>query len=459
MRSQRSPKSDAPCANLQVHWLGVAGLQPYSCNPRTHSQKQIRQIAESIEAFGFTSPILIDDAGTVLAGHGRLEAAKLLGWAKVPCIRLEHLSAAQRRAYVLADNKLAELAGWDEDLLALELRGLVELDPSFDLRLTGFEAPEIDFLLDGSQSEVTGDLEDDRVPPLPDRSVSRQGDLWILGPHRLLCGDATHEASYAALMGDERAQMVFTDPPYNVPINGHVCGLGSVQHREFVNASGEMSPSQFVAFLKNSLGQAVRVCAEGAILFVCMDWRHMGEMLEAGTAVLSPLKQLIVWSKDNAGMGTFYRSKHELIFVFKNGEAAHVNNFELGQHGRYRTNVWSYKGVNSFGKTRQDLALHPTVKPVQMIADAIKDVSSRGGIVLDCFGGSGSTLIAAEKTGRRARLLELDPLYVDTIVRRYESYAHDEAVLAATGQTFAQVAEVRSREAGISTKPQGGSDD
>ena len=278
----------------------------------------------------------------------------------------------------------------------------------------------------------------------PGPAISQPGDLWILGGHRLLCADATDSRSYEQLLGDERADMVFTDPPYNVPVAGHVSGLGAVKHREFVMASGEMTPREFTAFLSRSLGNLARYSVDGAIHFVCMDWRHMRELTEAGEAAYSELKNLIIWMKDNAGMGSFYRSRHELIFAFKAGTAAHVNNFGLGEGGRYRTNVWQYRGVNTFGKGRNaELALHPTVKPVAMIADAIKDVSRRGGIVLDAFGGSGTTLIAAHKTGRRARLLELDPLYVDTIIRRFEAYAHDDAVLAATGETFAAVSEAR----------------
>jgi DNA modification methylase len=452
--------------DVQVEWLDVAMLCPYGGNPRTHSKKQVRQIAASIEQFGFTNPILIDGAGVVLAGHGRLEAAKLLGWPRVPSIRLETLNPAQCRAYVLADNKLAELAGWDESLLAIELQGLIEIDPTFELGVIGFEPHEIDLVIEGAHQEEPGDPLDDLLPASHRTAVSRLGDLWLLGPHRLLCGDATDAQCFEVLLGNEQAQMVFTDPPYNVPIGGHVSGLGAVQHREFVSASGEMSRSEFVSFLKSSLGNLARFSIDGSIHFICMDWRHMGEMLGAGTATYSEFKQLCCWVKDNGGMGSFYRSRHELVFVFKAGTSSHLNNFELGQHGRYRTNVWNYKGANSFGKNRTaELALHPTVKPVQMIADAIKDVSERNGIVLDCFAGSGSTLIAAQKTGRRARLLELDRLYVDTIIRRYQIYGHDDAVLAATGQTFAQVTAERASLASESeplpsnTDGQGGSND
>jgi DNA modification methylase len=371
---------------------------------------------------------------TVLAGHGRLEAAKLLDMQTVPCVRLEYMSEAQKRAYVLADNKLALNAGWDETILAEELQGLLADDPGFDLGITGFTIAETDSLIEGLTPEEPGDPEDEVLPPLGEGGTRcKPGDIWALGPHRLICGSSLDTHVVAALMNGETAQMVFTDPPYNVKIEGNVGGLGAVKHREFAMASGEMSREQFVGFLRSAFANLVRFSADGSIHFICMDWRHMGEMLEAG-AVYTELKNLIVWAKDNGGMGTFYRSRHELIFAFKNGAGPHVNSFELGQHGRYRTNVWQYRGMNSMAVGRMDeLALHPTVKPVAMIADAIRDVSERGGIVLDLFGGSGSTLIAAHKTGRHAYLAELDPIYCDRIIRRYEIFAKDDAELVACG--------------------------
>ena len=371
----------------------------------------------------------------ILAGHGRVEAAKLMGMEQVPCVRLDHMTPEQKRAYVLADNKLALNAGWDDEILAEELSALLAADIDFDVEITGFSIAEIDSLVEGLIPEEPGDPDDDVVPELDAGSVRCQpGDIWQLGPHRLICGSALDPAVVAALMDGERARMVFTDPPYNVPIDGHVGGSGAVKHREFAMASGEMSKPEFTAFLRTVLREPGRFSVDGSIHFICMDWRHMDEMLAAGDGVYAELKNLIVWVKDNGGMGTFYRSRHELIFAFKNGTAPHINSFELGQHGRYRTNVWQYRGVNTLKAGRMDeLSLHPTVKPVQMIADAIKDVSGRGDIVLDLFGGSGSTLIAAHKTGRRAYLCELDPIYCDRIIRRWEAYAKDEAELIACG--------------------------
>lgn len=419
---------------LQIEHLGPDRLRPWPKNARTHSKKQVRQIAESIRTFGFTNPVLIDNSDTVLAGHGRVVAAKLLGMADVPCVRLEHMTPEQKRAYVLADNKLALNAGWDDEILAEELKQLLEIDLDFDVSVTGFSIAEIDGLVEGLEPEEPGDPADDRLPGTDVPARCRPGDIWQLGPHRLLCGSALEPDTVAALMDGKKARMVFTDPPYNVPIDGHVGGSGSIRHREFAMASGEMTTAQFTAFLEISCRNLAAFSLDGSIHFICMDWRHLGEMRSAADGVYSELKNLIVWVKDNGGMGTFYRSRHELIFAFKNGTAPHINSFELGQHGRYRTNVWHYRGVNTLKAGRMDeLALHPTVKPVQMIADAIKDVSCRGDIVLDLFGGSGSTLIAAHKTGRRACLCELDPIYCDRILARWEAYAKDEAEQGACG--------------------------
>lgn len=418
-----------------LEFLLIDQLRSSPRNARTHSRKQIRQIAESIGRFGFTNPVLIDDENRILAGHGRVEAARERGMSTVPCLRVGHLSATEKRAYVLADNKLALNAGWDEELLGLELKELTESDVEFDIGLTGFSIAEVDQLVEDLAHEDVGDPSDDRLPD-PNRVVARcrRGDIWQAGPHRIICGDARDPSVLAALMDGDKCEMVFTDPPYNVAIEGNVSGLGKVRHGEFAMASGEMTRDQFTAFLSSTFANLVAHSFDGSIHFVCMDWRHMGEMLEAGAANYSELKNLIVWVKDNGGMGTFYRSRHEQIFAFKSGTAPHINSFELGQHGRYRTNVWQYRGVNTFKSGRLDeLALHPTVKPVAMVADAIKDVSRRGGIVLDPFAGSGSTLIASHKTGRRARLCEIDPVYCDRILQRWETFAKDDAELFACG--------------------------
>lgn len=412
---------------LLIQEIALGDLIPWARNARTHSKKQIGQIADSIRTFGFTNPVLIDEDNHILAGHGRVKAANTLGMDKVPCLRLDQMTEAEKRAYVLADNKLALNAGWDDHLLALELGELLDVDLDFGIEITGFSIPEIDALIENQAPEDTGDPRDDQVPARPPARC-RPGDIWRLGPHRLICGNALDPTVLEMLMAGERARMVFSDPPYNVPIHGHARGNGKVRHREFAMASGEMTSGQFTAFLSTAFAKMAAVSLDGAIHFQCMDWRHLGEMLEAGRAAYSGLKNLIVWDKGQGGMGTFYRNRHELIFAFKVGTEPHLNTFELGQHGRYRTNVWSYRGVAAFKAGRQEeLDMHPTVKPVSMIADAIKDVSGRGDIALDAFGGSGSTLIAAEKTGRRAFLCEIDPTYCDGILARYEAYTCDRA--------------------------------
>ena len=419
----------------KLETLPVSTLRPHSRNPRTHTKKQIRQIADSIRRFGFTNPVLVDEGNSIIAGHGRVEAAKSLGLAAVPALRLEHMTEAEKRAYVIADNRLAELAGWDNELLALELGAMLDLDPDLDRALTGFDPAEIEALLNSLDQEAAGEapVEIDEKAPL----VSEVGSLWQLGNHRLICGDATDAEVYRRLLEGEKAQMVFTDPPYNVPVNGHICGLGKVQHDEFVMASGEMSEAEFTAFLTKVTRNLASFSAEGSIHFICMDWRHMGELLAAGRDAYAELKNLIVWNKDNGGMGAFYRSKHELVFAFKKGSVPHINNFGLGQHGRYRTNVWDYAGINSMRAGRaEELAMHPTVKPVAMVVDAIKDCSRRGGIVLDAFSGSGTTLMAAEQTGRRGRAIELDPRYVDVAVRRWQKATGEKALSLPSGFTF-----------------------
>ena len=425
----------------------VKDLKPWERNARLHSPKQIAQLAQSIASFGFSVPIVIDENNRVLAGNGRLSAAEHLGLSTVPCIALQHLSEVQKRAFILADNKIALNAGWDEELLALELKEILTLDETFDLEVTGFSIAETDQLIDGLSVEEPDNPEDDALPAhLDGPPITRSGDLWQLGTHRLLCGDARSTDCCSVLMQGEKAQMILTDPPYNVPVSGHVSGLGKLKHREFAMASGEMSQAEFTAFLTRIFRNLVAHSENGSIHFVFNDWRHMSEMLEAGSSTYTELKNLIVWVKTNAGMGTFYRSKHELLFAFKNGDAPHINSFELGQKGRYRTNVWNYRGMNAFGCNRDaELALHPTVKPVSLLSDAIKDVSRRSGIVLDVFGGSGSALIAAHKTGRRARIMEIDPLYCDRIIRRWQAYAKDDATLVSTGEPFSTA---RKTEAG-----------
>jgi DNA modification methylase len=376
----------------------------------------------------------------VIAGHGRVLACAELGLTEVPTVRLEHLSEAQTRAFMIADNRLTENSEWDERLLAEQLKELSTLELDFSLEATGFEMGEIDLRIEGLTPEPERDDPADALPEVQTGpAVTRPGDLWLLGSHRAFCGSALEEGAYTALMQSETAAMVFTDPPYNVRIDGNVSGLGAIHHREFAMASGELSEAEFTAFLSRTCSLLARHSVEGSLHFICMDWRHTGELLAAGREAYTEWKNLCVWTKDNGGMGSLYRSQHELVFVFKHGHAGHRNNVQLGQFGRNRSNVWRYPGANSFARQTDEgnlLALHPTVKPVAMVADAILDCTARGEVVLDAFLGSGTSVIAAERVGRRGYGLELDPMYVDTIIRRWQAFSGDEARHAASAQSF-----------------------
>jgi DNA modification methylase len=429
---------------VQVDLVPLRDLKPSTRNARTHSKKQINQIASSMVAFGWTCPILIDEHGNIIAGVGRHLAAQQLGLKRVPVIVICGLSDAEKRALALADNKIAANSGWNRAVVAAELGELATLLPecNLDLEITGFEPGEVDALAaDFGASE--GDPADE-IPTIERIAVSRNNDIWALGDHRLVCGDATNDAQARALMGRERAAMVFADPPYNVRV-ASVVGRGKIKHREFASASGEMSRDEFTSFLTSTFSLAAQYSREGSIHYVCMDWRHLTEALAAGNNVYSELKNLVVWAKTNAGQGSFYRSQHELILVFKNGHGPHQNNIELGRHGRSRSNIWTYAGVNTFRAGRLDeLSIHPTVKPVALVADAMRDCSSRGDIILDPFLGSGTTILAAERVGRRGYGMEIDPLYVDASIRRWQDFTKRDAVIKATGQTFDEVAANRS---------------
>lgn len=426
--------------NLNIAYEPIHSLKARVGNPRTHSKKQIRQVANSIKEFGFLIPVLIDTENCIIAGHCRVQAAKLLGHENVPTIRTEHLSEPQIRAYVIADNKLTLNADWDIGLLKVEFEKLS--GAGFELTLTGYETAEIDQLL---IIEEAGDGSDDAHPDFSKPAVSRPGDMWKIGRHYVLCADATKPESYTRLLNEEKAQLVFTDPPFNVPIKGHVSGLGKVKHEEFAMASGEMSQQEFTNFLNTIFKNLMDHSVEGSIHYICMDWRHIGEVLNAAEGTYGEMKNLCVWNKTNGGMGSFYRSQHELVFVYQNGTGPHINNIELGKNGRYRTNVWTYAGANTFGKERDEaLAMHPTVKPVALVADAIKDASDRNAIVLDAFGGSGTTLVAAERTGRRGYALEISPAYVDTIVKRLSKETGQPAILVGTNEDFDAVARWRA---------------
>jgi DNA modification methylase len=438
---RHEPCNSGPAQDrLAIEQRQIDALRLDALNPREHSKKQIAQIAESIRAFGFNVPVLIDDDNKIIAGHGRFLACKQLGITEVPTICLSHLSPEQIRAFVIADNKLTENSTWNEILLGEQLKSLSEIELNFSLEATGFEMGEIDLLIEGLSQP--GDVAQDPANVVPDdseTSVSSPGDWWQLGKHRVLCGDALELGSYERLMTKQLADIVFTDPPYNVPIDGHASGLGKKQHRDFGMACGEMSQAEFTDFLRTVCKRLVGASHDGAIHFICMDWRHVGELLDAGRDAYDEVKNICVWVKNNGGMGSLYRSQHELILVFKQGKDSHRDNVQLGQFGRYRSNVWQYPGANSsFRATAEGnlLDLHPTVKPVALVADAILDCSSRGDIVLDPFLGSGTTVIAAERTGRICYGIELDPAYVDTAVRRWQRFTGMRAVHGESGRSF-----------------------
>lgn len=425
---------------LTIEYVDISQIKPYRNNPKIHKNKQVQQIANSISEFKFNNPILIDENNEIIAGHGRLLAAKQLGISKVPVIKLIHLTDAQKKAYRIADNKLTENGEWDVDLLKLEFTELEKLDLDFSLDITGFDIADIDIILDSSlaDKEVKLDEKANAIPFIPEGEiVSREGDIWQLGNHRIICGNALEKSVYERLFDDKKADMVFTDPPYNVKVDGHICGNGRVKHKEFAMASGEMTESEFRGFLTTSFTLMKEFTIDGSLHYICMDWRHIREMVDAG-AVYDEFKNLCVWNKTNGGMGSLYRSKHELVFVFKNGAAPHINNIELGSHGRYRTNVWDYPGVNSF-TCKENLKFHPTVKPVEMVRDAILDVTNRNQIVLDPFLGSGTTLIAAEKSGRTCFGIELEPLYIDTTIRRWQDLTGKTAIHIESGKTYGEL--------------------
>lgn len=437
---ERHAANDA--LRLSLKYVSLDTLKPARRNARRHSAHQIRQLAASIDKFGAIAPLIVDADNRVVAGHGRLEALKLLGYRAGPVISVPHLRPEDVRLYALADNKIADNAAWDDGLLRIEISELRALD--LDLSIAGFEAAEIDRLT--IESDFSLETEP-AAPPPPSAPVTRLGDLWQLGAHRIICTDMRAEGALETLLGSARAQASFSDPPYNVPVAGHVQVNGAHRHEEFQMASGEMSPAEYEAFLTAACKRIAEVSGEGSLHFICQDWRSLTQMSAAGAAAFTEHKALIVWDKTNAGMGSLYRSRHELIFLYKKGKAAHTNNIRLGRHGRNRANVWTYPGANAFGKGRDAaLAAHPTVKPLALVADAILDVTRPGDIVLDTFAGSGTTILAAEKTGRCARAVEIDPGYVDVAIRRWQEMTGKCARLEGADLDFATVAAQRAGE-------------
>ena len=430
-----------------IEWVPIGSLRPNPKNARTHSKKQIALIKASIETFGQIKPVVIDDNDTILAGHGFVQAARLTGLTQVSVIRFSHLTETQKRAYLIADNKIAEQAGWDREMLAIELGELIDLLPAEDLEvsLTGFEIGEVDLLL--AEMAASRIEREDALPSLPQNAISRQGDLWLLGKHHLSCGDARKSDSFARLMKGALATAVFCDPPYNVRVRS-IGGRGKIRHREFAFASGEMRPAQFRRFLCETLSNGIRVSTESAVHYVCIDWRHVSDLIDVGRELYDTMLNLVVWNKTNAGQGSFYRSQHELIAVFRTGSHPHRNNVELGRFGRNRSNVWTYAGANTFGNDRMaTLAVHPTVKPTALVADALLDCTAPGDVVLDQFAGAGTTILAAERIGRIAYCLEYEPQYVDVAIMRWQQLTKLEATLEGDGGSFEEVGQARAKSA------------
>src|SRR5262245_55291083 len=434
-----------------IEYLPVEDLKPDPHNPRKHPERQINLLVASICQFGFVGAIIVDEGNVIIAGHGRYEAAKRNGMDIVPCIRVTHLTAKAKVALSLADNRLGELSSWDEVVLTSQLEQLLTPDLGFDFEVTGFDTVEADRLLGpepdplgrkSGTSEFSQDP-DDKLPRLETEapSVSQPSDMWDLGTHRLLHGDALDPRSYRVLLGDQVATQIVTDPPYNVPNRGHV---SSRPFRELAMAAGEMSRQEFRGFLARMFSLTAGKACDGAIFHVFMDWRHLGEMQMAINDAGLEVKNLCVWAKPSAGMGSFYRRQHELIFVLKHGTSKHINNVGLGARGRTRSNIWQYPAVRGVRRGVNDPdGGHRTVKPAALIMDAIRDCSRRNDIILDPFGGSGTTLIAAERVGRRARLIEIDGHYVDLIVRRWQAVVKRPATRVSDGQPFDQIAAAR----------------
>jgi DNA modification methylase len=445
MKYVSNAATNAGLIEVQIEYRAVTELILDSRNPRQHSQHQIDQLADSIREFGFVMPVVADERGQVVIGHGRVLAARKLRMGRIPVVEIRHLSQAQLKALRIADNKLGQNAHWDERLLGESLLELKELDRDFDLSITGFSLPEIDLAIQKLSEPVVEDIDD--ASSETGVQVCQLGDVWELGGHHVHCGDATSGAAFESLMTDNRADVVFIDPPYNVRIDGHASGKGKVRHREFAQGSGELSREEFIRFLTESCTHLKNYSKNGAIHFVCMDWKHLDDLLTAGRDVYTELKNIVAWVKSTAGMGSLYRSQHELICVFKSGTGRHINNIELGKNGRHRTNVWEYDSAGTQARKGNNvLELHPTVKPVQLVMDALLDCSNRGDIVLDSFLGSGTTLLAAERTGRVCRGIELDPLYVDTAIRRWQNLTGRDAVRVSDGELFRDI-EVEKEQA------------
>lgn len=439
MNLKGTRRRNEPSSAYKIKEIELKKLRPWPRRARIHDNGKLEALIASIRSHDLIDPIIVNAENIILSGHLRVAAHASLGWPTIRAIRVTHLTQAEQAAYVLAANRLPERGGWDREILALEFADLVDIRTDLDLRTTGFEPAEIDLAL-GREP----DPEEPLVPaPKPD-AVSQTGDIWLMGAHRMICGDCLREEVWKRLMGDDVARMAFWDAPYNLKVKGHVT---SKEHAEFAMASGEMRSDEFVSFLRSAGSLAVDWTIDGGIHFVCMNHGHLDELFEALKPVFFSRLNLCVWEKNNGGMGSFYRSRYEMIAVYKVGTAPHVNNVQLGKFGRNRSNVWSYPGANSTSQSRKVLADHPTPKPVAMVADAILDASNPNDVVIDGFAGSGTILLAAEQTGRRARGIEIDGRYCDVAIRRWQAMTGRRATLAETGEDFEMVMERRLAKA------------
>lgn len=419
---------------LSIVYRPTDSIRPDPQNPRLHSKKQVRQIARSLKAFGFIVPVLIDRNGQLITGHGRLLAAQFLEMPEVPTIEVEHLTEAQRRAFIIADNRLTENSEWNDGLLAEQLKTLSVLNLDFSVEVTGFEMKEIDMRIEVLAQDSSG--KSDTADAIPESllkfQVTRSGDLWILGGHRVYCGDARDDSAYSLLMEGRQAKMVFADPP---------CGEAELQ-------IDRLAESEFIDFLKNVLSRLERNSLDGAFHFICMDCQRPECLIAVARSIYAEFADLCVWVRQDTRQSSLYRNEHELIFVFRKGQIADGNNVRLSQHAGRRTNVWRYRRKNSICPKCVDgrqFAFHASIKPVALIAEAILDCTVNGDLVLDPFLGSGTTVIAAERTGRICYGIELDARHVDLIVRRWQSFTRQNAFQATTGRTFNETEEERGR--------------
>lgn len=435
--------STSPLTAMKLELRAISSLKGLKRRARKSAPEQVERVARSLAALKQCAPILISDDGVIVDGHVVAQAMQKLGENQIWCVTVDHLDENQRELLHVTLNRLSECGEWDVEALGPLLIDLGEI--GFDLGTTGFTIQELDIVMSPSPEALVTTAADEEIPAPPSDPVTVLGDLWVLGNHRLLCGDSTDEESFEAVLNGRLADLVFTDCPWNIPIEGFVSGLGKKIHKDFKMAAGEMSDAEFGEFCRQFHAHSTAHLVSGGVFYSCIDWRSVDTVMSAGKAAGLRHINIAVWNKGSGGMGTPYRSAHELVVVFTKGDKLAVNNVELGKHGRDRTNVWSYPGANRKGSSAgKALEHHPTPKPIEMVRDAILDVSLPGALVLDPFMGSGTTLLAAQHCGREACGIELDPAYVDVEVVRWEAMTGEHAIHAVTGLTFAETAAERN---------------